>query len=429
MATITAVGAREVLDSRGWPTVEADVTLSDGAQAFASVPSGASRGGSEACELRDDDPTRYGGRGVRQAVANVVDILGPAVVGRQAADQAGLDAVLLELDGTPDKSRLGANAILAVSCAGARAAAFSRGLPLWRHLAETLFDFAQPCLPLPMINILSGGHHAGFQLDLQDVLLVPVGADSVAQALEWTNAVYYAVRRRLQRDHGYRQLVADEGGFGPDLADNEAMLAIVTDGIVDAGLEPGSQAALAVDVAATHFWRDGAYRLAADDVERDAAAMTELLAAWVERYPIVSLEDGLADEDWAGWPGLTRRLGDRVQLLGDDLFTTNPQRLARGIKCGCANSVLVKMNQIGTLTETAAAWRLARAAGYSGVVSARSGETEDDFLADLAAASGAGQIKVGAIARSERLAKYNRLLRLAEHGLPWPGAAALGRWR
>jgi len=430
MASLTHLGAREILDSRGWPTVEAEVELDDGVVARASVPSGASRGGSEACELRDGDPAWYGGRGVRQAVANVPAELAPAVLGRDAADQTGLDAVLIDLDGTPDKSRLGANALLAVSCAVARAAALSRRVPLWRHLNDTLFSGVEPSLPLPMINILSGGHHAGFQLDLQDVLVIAIGADGIAPALAWTNAVYHAVRERLRAEIGYGQLVADEGGFGPALPNNEAMLATVAAGITDAGLVAGAQVVLAVDVAASHFHHGGRYVLAADGVSRDAASMVEVLAGWVERFPLLSIEDGLADEDWAGWPALTQRLGARVQLLGDDLFTTHPARLERGIAEGCANSVLVKMNQIGTLSETAETCRLAREAGYTMVVSARSGETEDDFLADLAVASGAGQIKVGAIARSERLAKYNRLLRIAEELGPsgWRGAGPLARW-
>ncbi len=431
MAIIAAVRAREVLDSRGWPTVEADIELDNGVVGRASVPSGASTGAAEAMELRDGDKHRYRGRGVRTAVRNVRTTIADCIKGCDPVDQAALDARLCELDGTPNKSWLGANAVLAASLAVARAAANVRRVPLWKHLNETLFPGREPLCPLPMINILSGGHHAGFQLDLQDVLVVPIGAATTAEALEWTNAVYYCVRDILRAEVAYTQLVADEGGFGPDLETNEDMLRVVTEGIVEAGLEPGRQVVLAIDVASSHFYKHGAYVLSADQVERQSAAMIDVLESWVDSYPLLSIEDGLAENDWAGWVELTRRLGGRVQLLGDDLFATSVARLRRGIDAGAGNSVLVKVNQIGTLSEAAEACRTAQDAGYTAVVSARSGETEDSFLADLAVASGAGQIKIGSIARSERLAKYNQMLRIEETlgAERFCGRDMFARWR
>jgi len=430
MNRIVTVQGREVLDSRGWPTVEAEVTLSGGAVGIASVPSGASTGIREALELRDGDPSRYRGRGVRRAVEHVRTELADAVRGLEAEDQATVDHRMIERDGTPNKSRLGANAILAVSLAVARAAATARCAPLWQHLNEVLLPDRTPLAPLPMVNILSGGHHAGFQLDIQDVLIFPWGADSTAQAMEWTNAVYYAVRDILRAECGYGQLVADEGGFGPNLASNEAALDVGTRGIAQAGLQPFDDVSIALDVASAHFYRDGKYVLSAEDLERDSDSMIELLEGWVERYPVVSLEDGLSEDDWEAWPKLTARLGARAQIVGDDLFTTNPAVLRRGIEGGMANSVLVKVNQIGSLSEAAETCRLAFAAGYTAVISARSGETEDSFLADWAVATGAGQIKIGSIARSERLAKYNQMLRIEEQlGVErWAGKGALERW-
>lgn len=429
MAEIEQVRAREILDSRGYPTVEAEVTLADATFARASVPSGASTGASEALELRDGEP-RFAGRGVRRAVEHVVGEIAPRLVGLEAGDQRAVDRAMIELDGTADKSRLGANGILAVSLAVARAAAVSRGAPLWRHLGEVLFAGVEPVLPLPMVNILSGGHHAGFQLDLQDLLVIPIAAGNTIECVEWLSAIYLAVRDILRREVGYTQLVADEGGFGPALAGNEAMLEVVCRGVEAAGLRLGRQVVLAVDVASSHFCRDGVYRLAADGVERDAGAMIAVLERWLDDYPVISLEDGLSEEDWGGWTALTRRLGDRAQLLGDDLFTTNPDRLRHGIGLGAANSVLIKVNQIGTLSEAAEALTIARQAGYTAVVSTRSGETCDDAVVDLAVASGAGQIKPGSVARSERLAKFNQMLRLEEQlgTSAFAGAATLLRW-
>jgi enolase len=408
--TIVRVHAREVLDSRGRPTVEVEVTCRDGAHGRAIVPSGASTGRHEAVELRDGDPTRYGGKGVRKAIANVGDLLTPRLLGLPATEQAHVDRVLCEIDGTLDKSRAGANAILGVSLAVARAAAASKGIPLWRWLdADGLAR-----LPLPMVNLISGGLHAGGNLDFQDFLLLPIGARTYSEALEMSVAVYRALSAVLTR-HGFEGvLVGDEGGFGPRLHGNEQAVGLILEAITAAGFVPGKDAALAIDVASTHFHRDGRYHLRADDKALTADEMTALLKRWVDTYPIFSIEDGLAEDDWDGWRNLTAALGARVQLIGDDLFATNPARLKRGIEERVANCVLVKVNQIGTLTETLAVVRMAREAGYRAVISARSGETEDAFLADLAVATGAGQIKIGSVTRSERLAKYNQLLRIEE---------------
>jgi enolase len=410
-ATIVHVHAREVLDSRGRPTVEVEVRCRDGAQGRAIVPSGASTGRHEAVELRDGDSTRYGGKGVRKAVANVRDLLTPRLLGLPATNQARVDRLLCEIDGTPDKSRAGANAILGVSLAVARAAAASQGVSLWRWLDAD----GRACLPLPMVNLISGGLHAGGNLDFQDFLLLPIGARTYSEALEMSVAVYRALSVVLTR-HGFEGvLVGDEGGFGPRLHGNEQAVELILEAITAAGFSPGKDAALAIDVASTHFHRDGRYHLRADGGQAlNADEMTALLTRWVDTYPIFSIEDGLAEDDWDGWRNLTAALGGRVQLIGDDLFATNPARLKRGILEGVANSVLVKVNQIGTLTETMAVVRMAREAGYRAVISARSGETEDAFLADLAVATGAGQIKIGSVARSERLAKYNQLLRIEE---------------
>jgi enolase len=409
--TIIRVHAREVLDSRGRPTVEVEVTCRDGARGRAITPSGASTGRHEAVELRDGDPKRYGGKGVRKAVANVRDLLTNRLLGLPATDQARVDRILCEIDGTPDKSRAGANAILGVSMAVARAAAASKGVPLWRWLDPD--GLAR--LPLPMVNLISGGLHAGGNLDFQDFLLLPIGARTYSEALEMSVAVYRALSAVLTR-HGFEGvLVGDEGGFGPRLQGNEQAVELILEAITAAGLTPGKDAAVAIDVASTHFHRDGSYHLRDDGGKvLSADEMTTLLNRWTDTYPIFSIEDGLAEDDWEGWRNLTTALGGRVQLIGDDLFATNPARLKRGIDEGVANCVLVKVNQIGTLTETMAVVRLAREAGYRAVISARSGETEDAFLADLAVATGAGQIKIGSVARSERLAKYNQLLRIEE---------------
>ena len=404
---IQAVRALEVLDSRGNPTVSAAVELDDGTVAEASVPSGASTGTHEAVELRDGDPRRYGGRGVRAAVANVTDVLAPALRGMDPCDQAAVDRRMIDLDGTPAKSRLGANAILAVSCAVARASASARRLPLWRYLAA----HRRPVLPVPMVNILSGGAHAGRNIEFQDFLVIPRGFGTYPEALQAIVAVHRAARELLDARGFVLTGVADEGGWGPLLPSNESALEILCRAIERAGLAIGGQMAIAIDVASTQFFRDGRYHL--ESRELTSGEMVDLLASWVARYPIVSIEDALAEDDWDGWRHLTSVLGSRVQLLGDDLFVTSLARLDRGIRTGAANAVLVKMNQVGTLTETFSVIDRACEAGYRAVISARSGETEDSFLADLAVASGAGQIKIGSVRTSERLAKYNRLLHIA----------------
>jgi enolase len=409
-ATIRHIHAREVLDSRGNPTVEVEVHCEGGARGRAIVPSGASTGKHEAVELRDGDPGRYGGKGVRRAVANVREVIAPRLVGMPATEQALLDRTLCELDGTPNKSRLGANAILGVSLACAHAAAAARGLSLWRSL-----DTAGTArMPLPMVNLISGGLHAGGNLDLQDFLLLPIGARSYSEALEMTVGVYRALGATLTR-HGFEGvLVGDEGGFGPRLERNEQAIEVILEAINQAGLSPGRDAAVALDVASTHFWRDGRYHLKVGSSAFSANEMVDMLRQWARAYPILSIEDGLAEDDWDGWKQLTATLGDRVQLIGDDLFVTNPDRLKRGIAEKVANSVLVKVNQIGTLTETLEVIALAQASGYRPVISARSGETEDSTIADISVATGAGQIKIGSVCRSERLAKYNQLLRIEE---------------
>jgi enolase len=421
-ATISRVHAREVLDSRGNPTVEVEVHCAGGARGRAIVPSGASTGRHEAVELRDGDLARYGGKGVRKAVANVRDVLGPPLLGIAATEQEHIDRLLCALDGTADKSRLGANAILGVSLACAHAAAAALGRPLWAYLARD----REPCLPLPMVNLISGGLHAGGNLDFQDFLLLPIAARSCAEALEMTVAVYRALGAALTR-HGFEGvLVGDEGGFGPRLRSNEQAVEIILEAVRAAGLEPGRDAAVAVDVASTHFFRDDKYYLRDGGRALGRDEMTALLVRWTETYPILSIEDGLAEDDYEGWRALTAALGSRVQLVGDDLFATNPARLDLGVRTGMANAVLVKVNQIGTLTETLRVVDMARQAGYRAVLSARSGETEDSTLADLAVATGAGQIKVGSVARSERLAKYNQLLRIEEEMGP---GAKFATWR
>jgi enolase len=417
-AAIERIHAREVLDSRGTPTVEVELICQGGARGRAIVPSGASIGKHEARELRDGDPARYGGKGVRQAVANVHQIILPRLLGMPVTEQKFIDRTMCALDGTPDKSRLGANAILGVSLACAHAAAASRDLPLWRYL-----DTAnQARLPLPMVNLISGGLHAGGNLDFQDFMLLPIGARSYSESLELVGQVYRILRRVLQA-HGFEaDLVADEGGFGPRLKSNEQAAELIVEAIARAGFTPGKDAAIAVDVASTHFGNEGGYRLPATahldpatvDLELNAEEMVAVLQRLVNNYPILSIEDGMAEDDWDGWRKLTEALGHRIQLIGDDLFVTNPERLRRGIDAGVANSILVKPNQIGTLTEALEVIAIARAAGYRPVISARSGETEDSTIADLAVATGVSQIKIGSLARSERLAKYNQLLRIEE---------------
>ena len=411
---IQSVRGREVLDSRGNPTVEVDVTLRGGAFGRAIVPSGASTGRHEAVELRDGDPTRYEGLGVLRAVAAVNDVIGPAVCGDcDAADQPGLDARLRETDGTPNKANLGANAILGVSLAAAHAAANSAGKPLYRFLGG-----ADACVvPMPMVNIISGGRHAAAGLDMQDFLAIPIGAGTYREALRMVVAVYRAVGRVLSQTGPYAYGVADEGGYGPPLPCHEDALGLLYDATRLAGYRCARDGDIAIglDVAATEFVApNGNYALHAEGRAFSASELVDLLEHWGRTYPIVSIEDGLAEDDWDGWTYLTEKLGESTQLIGDDLFTTNPERLARGADDGIANAVLVKPNQIGTLTETLETVGLAQERGYLPVISARSGETEDTTIADLAVATGAGQIKIGSITRSERLAKYNRLLRIEE---------------
>jgi enolase len=424
-ASISGVHAREILDSRGRPTVECDVLLTDGTLGRASVPSGASTGAHEALELRDGDPARYAGLGVLRAVANVREVIGPAVRGMPAADQSHLDQALIDLDGTPNKSRLGANALLAVSLAACRAAALSAGRPLYRHIAE-LAGVSRPMIPLPMVNIVSGGLHAGGQIEVQDVLVMPVGAESFARALEWAAAIHRSAGERVRRE-GHPPLVADEGGWAPPLASNEQALEWVTEAIGAAGLRPGVDVQLAVDVAATHFFDavEQQYALAREQRRLTGRDMVEQLVAWTRSYPLVSIEDGLAEDDWHSWRLLGQQLGSRVQLVGDDLFATDVTRLERGIQVGAANAVLVKVNQVGTLSEALRVVDRARGVRWRSVVSARSGETEDALLADLAVGCGAHQIKVGSVTRSSRLAKWNQLLRIEEE-LPHAYRAAAG---
>jgi enolase len=408
MSQIETVRARQVLDSRGNPTVECEVALRSGATGRAAVPSGASTGEFEATELRDGGDA-WAGKGVGRAVANVNGALAEAAHGRDAFDQPGLDRALIEADGTPNKSRLGANAILSVSLAAAHAAAAEERQPLWRYLGGE----AAHVMPVPMMNVLNGGAHADNRVDFQEFMVVPSGAASFSEGLRVGVEVYHALRRTLH-DRGLSTAVGDEGGFAPDLDSNEAALEALMEGIGAAGYAPGEDVTIALDPATSEVERDGAYVLEHEGRTLSAQEMAGYWAEMAGRYPIVSIEDGMAEEDWDGWRALTERLGERVQLVGDDLFVTNPDRLRRGIEAGVANSILVKVNQIGTLTETLEAMRVARDAGYSAVMSHRSGETEDVTIADLAVATGCGQIKTGAPSRSDRVAKYNQLLRIEE---------------
>jgi enolase len=410
MSTIIEVHAREIIDSRGNPTVEADVVLSSGAHGRAAVPSGASTGEHEAAELRDGDTGRFAGKGVQEAVRNVNEVIGPRLEGMPAEEQIAIDAEMMDLDGTPNKGKLGANAILSVSLAVARAAAEDVGLPLYRYLGGPMAHV----LPAPMMNILNGGAHADNNVDAQEFMIVPIGADEFPEALRMGVEVFHALKKVLQKMK-LSTAVGDEGGFAPMLPSNEAALDVVMEAISAAGYEPGRDVAIALDVAASELYKDGAYVFKkGDGSRRSAAELVDLYAGWVDRYPIVSIEDGLAEDDWDGWNVLTEKLQDRVQLVGDDLFVTNVDRLARGIEAGVANAVLVKVNQIGTLTETMQCIELAKSASYGVVISHRSGETEDTFIADLAVATGAGQIKTGSASRTDRIAKYNQLLRIAE---------------
>ena len=409
MTAITRLHAREIIDSRGNPTVEVDAELADGSLGRAAVPSGASTGTHEAVELRDGDRRRYGGKGVLRAVDNVKGEISRAIIGRDASDQAGLDQALLALDGTPNKARLGANAILGVSLAAAKAAAASRGEPLYRYLGGE----GASLLPAPLLNVLNGGRHAVGSTDFQEFMLVPLGAPSFAEGLRMGVETYHALKALLS-DRGYSTTLGDEGGFAPALSTNEAAVELLLEAVRQAGLRAGEDVAIALDVAASELFTEAGYRLAREGRVLSAGQLIDLYADWLRRYPIVSIEDGLAEEDWEGWRLLTDRLGSSATLVGDDLFVTNVARLQRGITEGSANAILIKLNQIGTLTETLAAVRMAHQAGWSVVISHRSGETEDTTIADLAVATGAGLIKTGAPARSERVAKYNRLLRIEE---------------
>jgi enolase len=421
MTIVVDVLAREILDSRGNPTVEVDVFTESGARGRAAVPSGASTGEFEACELRDDDASRYGGKGVRQAVANVNGPIADALLGADSADQAAVDQTLIELDGTDNKAKLGANAILGASLACARAAADFFGLQLYRYLGGV----GARLLPTPMFNILNGGAHADNNVDIQEFMVVPYGAPSFAEALRAGAEIYHALKKVLEK-RGLATGVGDEGGFAPNLDSNEEALELLVEAVAAAGYSPGGNVGLAIDAAASSFQKKGKYHLGGQKL--DSESVVELYGRWLEKYPIISLEDGLAEEDWEGWRLLTAQLGGRVQLVGDDIFVTNLERLRRGIREGVANSILIKLNQIGTVTETIAAVDLAHRHGMSAVVSHRSGETADAFIADFAVAVGSGQIKSGAPARSERLAKYNELLRIEEDlgsSARYAGAAAI----
>ncbi|MEE2702579.1 MAG: phosphopyruvate hydratase [Myxococcota bacterium] len=426
MSRIAELQAREILDSRGNPTVEVDLVLESGALGRAAVPSGASTGSREALELRDGD-ARYGGKGVERAVGNVRGSIAAAVRGQplgSLAEQAALDRALIDLDGTDTKAKLGANALLGVSLAAAHAAAADTGEPLWQWLAEG----RDPLLPVPMMNILNGGAHARNSVDFQEFMVLPVGAESFREALRLGTEVFHALREVLSEE-GLSTNVGDEGGFAPDLPSNERAVEMILRGIERAGYRPGEEVALGLDVAASEFYRDGVYALSGEGREYDAAGLIEVYARWIERYPILSIEDGLDEADAKGWKQLTAALGSQVQLVGDDLFVTNPGILRDGIEAGLANAVLVKLNQIGTLTETLETLAIADAARYATVISHRSGETEDTTIADLAVGRAAGQIKTGSLCRSDRVAKYNQLLRIEEAlgtRARFPGRAALG---
>jgi enolase len=409
MSAIVDIVGREILDSRGNPTVECDVLLESGVMGRAAVPSGASTGTREAVELRDGDPSRYSGKGVLKAVEHVNTEISEAIMGLEAAEQAFLDRTLIELDGTENKARLGANSLLAVSLAVARAAAEEAGLPLYRYLGGV----GATTMPVPMMNIINGGAHADNNLDVQEFMIVPFGAPSFSEALRYGAEVFHALKRLLH-GRGLSTAVGDEGGFAPSVRNHEEAIELILEAIREAGFEAGSQIGLALDCASSEFHRDGKYRLEAEDLSLSAGDFANLLAQWCDRYPILSIEDGMAEDDWNGWEALTERLGARIQLVGDDLFVTNTRILAEGIRRGIANSVLIKVNQIGTLSETLAAIEMAKRAGYTAVISHRSGETEDSTIADIAVATNAGQIKTGSLSRTDRVAKYNQLLRIEE---------------
>ena len=426
MSEIVEIRAREILDSRGNPTVECDVRLESGVFGRAAVPSGASTGEHEALELRDADPKRYGGKGVLRAVQHIEETIAPALRGMDATNQLAVDRALLELDGTPNKERLGANSILGVSLATSRAAAEELGLPLFRYLGGPMAR----TLPVPMMNILNGGAHAANTVDFQEYMIVPVGADTFSEALRMGAEVFHALQKVLMK-RGLGTGVGDEGGFAPDLKTDEDALKVIIEAIEAAKYTPGKQIAIAIDAAASElFNKEGKYTFKKSNAgTMEAAGMIDLYRKWMEEYPIVSIEDGLAEDDWEGWAAMTAALGDRVQLVGDDIFVTSTERLARGIEQHVANAILIKVNQIGTLTETLEAIEMARSAGYLSIISHRSGETEDTFIADLAVATGAGQIKTGSASRTDRVAKYNQLLRIEEilgEAAEFPGGAIYG---
>ena len=427
---IQAVHGREILDSRGNPTVEADVILEGGVHGRAAVPSGASTGEHEALELRDADKSRYLGKGVRKAVGNVNETIAGAVVGLDASDQKALDRRMLDLDGTPNKGKLGANAILAVSMAAARAAANAKGVPLYKYLAQYSSDKSANTLPVPMMNILNGGALADNSVDVQEFMVMPVGASSFDEALRWGVEVFHQLKAVLKKN-GYSTSVGDEGGFAPNLKSNEEALERVLEAITAAGYKPGEQIAIALDPASSEFYDRASRKYIfkkSDKSARSSEEMVEFWANWARQYPIVSIEDGLAEDDWAGWKILTNELGGQLQLVGDDIFVTNPEIFARGIREKIGNAILIKLNQIGSVTETIEAIEMARDAGYASIVSHRSGETEDTFIADLAVGLGTGQIKTGSASRTDRIAKYNQLLRIEEElggAARFPGHSAL----
>ena len=409
MSAIVDVIAREILDSRGNPTIEADVVLESGTSGRAAVPSGASTGSKEAIELRDGDPARYGGKGVQKAVEHVNTEICEAIIGLDASEQAFIDRTLIELDGTHNKGRLGANAILAVSCAVAKAAAEESSLPLYRYLGGA----GEMVLPVPQMNVINGGAHANNSIDMQEFMLVPVGAPSFREALRYGVETFQALKKLID-GRGMATTVGDEGGFAPNLESNEAALQLLLEAIGKAGYQPGADIAIALDPAASEYYKDGMYELEGEAKRLTRSQMVDYLASWVDKYPIVSIEDGMAEDDWDGWKLLTERLGGKVQLVGDDIFVTDTKILEEGIAKGVANSILIKVNQIGTLTETLAAINMAIRAGYTTVISHRSGETEDSMIADIAVGTNAGQIKTGSLSRSDRIAKYNQLLRIEE---------------
>lgn len=413
MAKIIDIKGREVLDSRGNPTVEADVILENGSIGSACAPSGASTGSREALELRDGDDSRYLGKGVLKAVANVNGAIRELLVGKDASDQAALDHAMIELDGTENKATLGANAILAVSLAAAKAAAQAKGMPLYAHIAELNGTPGQYSMPVPMMNIINGGEHADNNVDIQEFMIQPVGAKTFADALRMGTEVFHHLKAVLQK-RGLSTSVGDEGGFAPNLASNEEALAAIAEAVANAGYDLGTDITLALDCAASEFYKDGQYDLAGEGQKFDAQGFTEYLAGLTERFPIISIEDGMDESDWAGWKLLTDKIGEKVQLVGDDLFVTNTKILQQGIDTQTANSILIKFNQIGTLTETLEAIQMAKKAGFTAVISHRSGETEDSTIADLAVGTAAGQIKTGSLCRSDRVAKYNQLLRIEE---------------